>query len=151
LAEIRATHYFVFREANHEDSEQLMLKMLFLFMAYSIAPVVAGHGMLPMAWFSMHSATWVLALACGSLVLVSAAFIFLRNGSPAQLVTQLVGTLILYGAWLANILYVNQLNAQAERQMALQSMLIFSLPFQGMTAVVVYVLARQLKRTLSRA
>lgn len=128
-----------------------MRKMLLLLVAYAIAPIVAGHGMLPMVLFSMHSLTWGLALACGSIVVVSAAFIFLRTGSVAQLVAQLAGTLILYGAWLANILYVNQFNAQAEQQMALQSMLVLSLPFQVTAAVVVYVLALQLKRTLSRA
>jgi hypothetical protein len=67
----------------------------------------------------------------------------------ARAVAQLAGTVILYGSWLANIHYINQFNEQAEQGMALESMLVFSLPFQLATVVVMCVLAIQLKRALS--
>jgi hypothetical protein len=68
----------------------------------------------------------------------------------ARPAAQLGGVILLYGAWAANIHVVNQLNAPAERAMALESMLIFSLPFQIMTAVVLVTLVVQLRRGLSR-
>ena len=126
-----------------------MLKMFILLLAYAIAPIVAGHGIMPMAWLLVHSSEWQLALAWGAIVVGLAALVCLRAGSSAQIVAQLASALMLYGAWLANVRYAIQLNGQAEQRMALESMLILSLPFQIVTVVVVCVLAVQLKRVLS--
>ena len=125
-----------------------MLKMCLLLFTYAIAPIVAGHGILPMAWLLIQSPTWGTALAWGAILVIFAGSILPRTRAPAQLVTQLAGTLMLYGAWLANIHNALQFNAQAEQRMALESMLVFSLPLQAMTAAVIYLLAVQLKRVL---
>jgi hypothetical protein len=128
-----------------------MLKMCLLLLAYAIAPMVAGHGIAPLAMLliRVEFLTWQLALSWGAIIVVVAASTFLRAGTLAQLVAQLAGTVVLYGSWLANIHYINQFNEQAEQGMALESMLVFSLPFQLATVVVMCVLAVQLKRALS--
>jgi len=128
-----------------------MLKMCLLLVAYAIAPMVAGHGIAPMAMLliSPEFLRWPLALSWGAIIIVVAGFAFLRAGTPAQLVAQLAGTVLLYGSWLANVHHINQFNEQAEQRMALESMLLFSLPFQLATVVVTWVLAVQLKRALS--
>ena len=128
-----------------------MLKMCLLLLTYAIAPMVAGHGIAPMAMLlvRVEFLTWPLALSWGAIIIVVAVFTCLRAGTLAQLMAQLAGTVILYGSWLANIGYINQFNEQAEQRMALESMLLFSLPFQLATVVVMCVLAVQLRRALA--
>jgi hypothetical protein len=128
-----------------------MLKMCLLLLAYAAAPIAIGHGILPMAMLLIRAEflTWQMALSWGAIIFVVAGSICLRTGTLAQLVAQLAGTVILYGSWLATIHYMNQFNEPAEQRMALESMLLFSLPFQLATVVVMCVLAVQLKRPLS--
>lgn len=120
-----------------------MFKMCLLLLTYAIAPMVAGHGIAPMAMLlvRVEFLAWPLALGWGAIIVVVAVFTCLRAGTLAQLIAQLAGTVILYGSWL--------FNEQAEQRMALESMLLFSLPFQLATVVVMCVLAVQLKRALS--
>lgn len=121
-----------------------MKKMLLLFLTYAIAPVVAGHGILPMGLTFLFPIEQ-MALPFGAAAVVSAGFVGARIGSAARPLSQLGGTIILYCAWVVNVHIAYQSNTQAEQQMALESMLLFSLPFQITTIWVFSVLVRQAK------
>jgi hypothetical protein len=128
-----------------------MKKMIFLLVAYAIAPIVAGHGLMLMAFHLLptQGVTWQLMLSwCAVLAVVSGCC--MRAGSLEQLCVQLASAFILYGSWVANILFINQFNAEVERPMALESMILFSAPFQLASVVVISLLVIQLKRELTK-
>lgn len=119
-----------------------MKKMLLLFLTYAIAPVVTGHGILPMGLAFLFP-IWQMALPFGAAVVVTVGFRCTREGSAARLLSQLAAAIVLYCAWAVNMLYAYRLNALAEQRMALESMFLFSLPFQITFLSVLVALARQ--------
>ncbi|MGC1469986.1 MAG: hypothetical protein WA793_11450, partial [Sphingorhabdus sp.] len=116
-------------------------------------PLVAGHGVSPMALLFMIPGipAWQIALQPAALIMVAAGVLCLRKGSIAPLLLQMVSAVLLYGSWASNILYINQFNEQASRATAFESMLLLSLPFQIASIVVVYMLGKELKRACSQA
>jgi hypothetical protein len=126
-----------------------MLKMVVLLISYAITPVVVGHGVMPMGVL-LVAPIWQMGLAWGAIVVAIAGSVLLRAGSVGQLCSYLASTILLYGAWLANVLYFRHGNAPSEQNMALESMVLLSLPFQVATAWVTFLLLARIRRTLTR-
>lgn len=128
-----------------------MLKMVLLLICYLATPVVVGHGLLPMALVlvSAHAVmTWGTAMAWTAIIVLGVGFS--KRPTATGGVAQLAAAALLYGSWGMNVHHFMTLNAQGEQTIALESMLLLSIPLQLSTLLVFWIGALRLSR-LSRS
>lgn len=124
-----------------------MLKMTLLLVVYAITPIVGGRGLLPIGLvLFVAPSILALVLTLAAIGTLCAGFLMPLAWTLSRLFTQLAVTVLLFGAWLVQVGQAIGFNAAAEQHMALQSMLIFSIPFQIAAVAVVVISAVQIRR-----
>ena len=121
-----------------------MLWMALLLICYLATPVVVGHGVLPMAFvlFSAHPVTWGPAMGWIAIVVLGVGFA--KRSTASGGVAQLAAAALLYGSWGMSVRQFMMLNAQGEQSIALESMLLLSIPLQIGTLLVLWLGALRL-------
>lgn len=126
-----------------------MLWMALLLICYLATPVVVGHGVLPMAFvlFSAHPVTWGPAMGWIAIVVLGVGFA--KRSTASGGVAQLAAAALLYGSWGMSVRQFMMLNAQGEQSIALESMLLLSIPLQVGTLLFFWIGVLRLSRVLN--